>query len=142
MDLESLGIIEHEIALLVRLTTAYSPKLGTLDRSEYLLLSQLEQKSPLAINEIAEQLMLNLSTASRQVATLESKKLISRYPDPKNGRVSLLEITAEGKHILTLVQKARQNAYAEVLGEWTEEELKVLETNLKRLNRDFKRWGR
>ncbi|WP_244913436.1 hypothetical protein [Heyndrickxia sporothermodurans] len=60
-----LQLIEYEIALLVRLTTAHSPKLGSLDRSEYLLLSELEKSSPLAINSLAENLLLNLSTASK-----------------------------------------------------------------------------
>ncbi|MCQ6281619.1 hypothetical protein [Bacillus sp. EB600] len=35
MNLESLQSIEYESALLVRLTTAYSPKLGELDHDFY-----------------------------------------------------------------------------------------------------------
>ncbi|SFD52984.1 DNA-binding transcriptional regulator, MarR family [Bacillus sp. OV194] len=136
----SLRIIEQEIALLVRLTTAHSPKLGDLDRSEYLILSALDNHSPLAINILAEELKLNLSTASRQVASLENKNYIYRFPDPQNGRISLVQITNEGRKIYERVQKARYLAYAEMLNEWTPEELKVLETNLTRLNRDFKNW--
>lgn len=136
----SLEQIEYEIALLVRLTTAYSPRLGSLDRSEYLLLSELEKRSPLAINELADQLMLNLSTASRQVATLESKNYVRRYPDQNNGRISLLELTTDGQSILEKVHKARFDVYENVLKEWSEEELAQLEHNLIRLNQDFKKW--
>lgn len=142
MKEKSLHIIEHEIALLVRLTTAYSPRLGELDRSEYLLLSELNNHSPLAINVLADKLMLNLSTASRQVASLEAKQFIHRFPDPQNGRISLVEITAEGQAILRKVQKARYAVYKEVLQDWSNEELEILEANLIRLNQDFKKWSR
>ncbi|MEK4030024.1 MULTISPECIES: MarR family transcriptional regulator [Bacillaceae] len=140
MNQDSLQSIEYEIALLVRLTTAQSPKLGSLDRSEYLLLSELDENGPLGINVLAEKLLLNISTASRQVSTLEAKNYIVRYPDPQNGRISLLEITQEGQKILHKVQKARFAAYAEVLHDWTKEELEELDANLTRLNRDFKKW--
>ncbi|MBU8581243.1 MarR family transcriptional regulator [Bacillus paralicheniformis] len=142
MGHDSLRNIEKEIALLVRLTTAYSPRFGSLDRSEYLLLSELDKQSPLAINSLAETLMLNLSTASRQVAALERKKLIRRFPDPNNGRISLVEMTSEGIDTLKKVQKARYHVYTEVLQDWTKEELSTLETYLIRLNQDFKKWSK
>ena len=139
MNRDSLQSIEYEIALLVRLTTAYSPKLGELDRSEYLILSEINENGPLAINVIAEKLMLNISTASRQVGTLESKEYIKRFPDPDNGRISLIEMTNKGKEILNIVQSARYNFYSDVLQHWSKAELKQLEDNLVRLNMDFKK---
>jgi DNA-binding MarR family transcriptional regulator len=138
----SIQSIEYEIALLVRLITAYSPRLGMLDRSEYMLLSVLEETSPLAINALAEHLMLNLSTASRQIAALEAKKYIKRSPDIKNGRISLVEVTPDGLEILHRVQKARSEFYTDVLQDWSQEELESLEANLTRLNYDFRKWGK
>lgn len=140
MKKDSLRSIEYEIARLVRLTTAHSPRLGSLDRSEYLMMSEIDELGPLAINVLAETLKLSLSTASRQVTALETKKFIERFPDPQNGRISLVQITKEGQDILYKVQKARYDVYAEILHDWSNEELKVLEANLTRLNRDFKRW--
>jgi DNA-binding MarR family transcriptional regulator len=140
LNLDSLQSIEYEIALLVRLTTAHSPQLGSLDRSEYLLLCELIQNGPLGINVLADKLMLNISTASRQVGTLETKNFINRFPDPKNHRISLVQITQEGQDILHKVQKARYAVYAEILQDWSQEELKHLEESLTRLNRDFKTW--
>lgn len=137
---DSLQTIEHEIALLVRLTTTHSPKLGSLDRSEYLLLSELDQRSPLGINALAENLKLSLSTASRQVSALETKQFVRRFPSPENGRISLIEMTDSGKDILQHVQNKRKQAYAEVLEDWSEEEVLALEKSLSRLNLDFKRW--
>jgi DNA-binding MarR family transcriptional regulator len=139
LNRDSLQSIEYEIALLVRLTTAYSPKLGDLDRSEYLILSEINENGPLAINVIAEKLMLNISTASRQIGTLESKEYIKRFPDPDNGRISLIEITNTGHELLNIVQRSRYKFYSEVLQNWSMAELKQLEDNLIRLNMDFKK---
>lgn len=133
-------LIEYEIALLVRLTTAHSPRLGSLDRAEYLLLSELEKNSPIAINVLADHLLLNLSTASRQIAVLEKKEYIRRFPDSINGRISLVELTEKGKDILLKVKQARYAAYSEMLHEWSPAELEHLQENLSRLNRDFKKW--
>ena len=139
MNLDSLQAIEYEIALLVRLTTAYSPKLGKLDRSEYLILSELNENRAMAIHAIADKLMLNISTASRQVGALESKEYIRRFPDPVNGRISLIEITDLGRDILTIVQKARYDFYSDILQDWSMSELDALKDNLIRLNKDFKK---
>ncbi|WP_258168812.1 MarR family winged helix-turn-helix transcriptional regulator [Paenibacillus sp. AR247] len=138
MNKDRLDMIEYQIALLVRLTTALSPRFGNLDRSEYLLLSELEYAGPLAINVLAEHLLLNLSTASRQIAVLESKDYVKRYPDTNNGRISLIEITPGGLDILHKVQKARHDAYADILKDWNGEGLQHLEDSLTRLNRDLK----
>ncbi|PLT29422.1 MarR family winged helix-turn-helix transcriptional regulator [Peribacillus deserti] len=142
MSKDSIRQIEYDIAMLVRLTTAHSPRLGSLDRSEYLVLSELDENGAIAINVLADHLKLNLSTASRQVSVLEGKELIRRYPDPQNGRISLIEITPTGKAILKRVQMARKEVYSEILKKWTDEELQLLQENLSRLNRDFKSWRR
>lgn len=139
MNKDPLDMIEYQIALLVRLTTALSPRFGNLDRSEYLLLSELEHAGPLAINALADHLLLNLSTASRQIAVLESKDYVKRYPDTNNGRISLIEITPGGLDILHKVQKARHDAYADMLKDWNGDELQHLEDSLTRLNRDLKK---
>ncbi|WP_248560842.1 MarR family winged helix-turn-helix transcriptional regulator [Niallia sp. NCCP-28] len=137
----SLQSIEYEIAMLVRLITANHPKLGSLDRSEYLILSELHKNGPVGINEIAHHLMLNISTASRQISNLETKAYITRFPDTNNGRISLVQITEEGKAILQKVQKARYKGYEEMLQDWEKQDLEKLEIYLQRLNQDFKRWG-
>lgn len=132
--------IEYDIALLVRLTTAISPKLGELDRSGYILLSKLEESEPVAINAIADELRLNVSTASRQIAALEAKRFVRRSPDQRNGRTSLIEITPRGREVFGNVRKARIAAYSEILGNWPEAELSRLEETLEKLNHSLADW--
>ncbi|MBA9042430.1 DNA-binding MarR family transcriptional regulator [Bacillus aryabhattai] len=134
-----LQMIEYEVALLARLTTSCSPRFGSLDRSEYLLLNEFQEKNSLAINTLAGNLKLTLSTTSRQVATLERKKFVQRLPDPKNGRISLIKITSKGQELLQKVQNVRREAYAEILHDWSKEELEVLERQLTRMNKEFRK---
>lgn len=138
---DSLQSFEYEVALLVRLITANNPKLGSLDRSEYLILSELLRNGPIGINEIAHQLLLNISTASRQVSNLETKSYVKRYPDANNGRISLIEITKSGLEVLERVQKARYTVYGEILKNWKQEDIEQLDKLMNRLNADFKHWG-
>lgn len=139
MERKILQFIEYDIALLVRLITAYSPRLGSLDRSEYILLCELESGDSYAINELANQLMLNLSTASRQIQALESKKYVTRFSDQNNGRISLIRITESGREILQKVKKGRYDVYENLLRDWSPQDLENLEKLLTRLNQDFKR---
>lgn len=134
--------IEYEIALLSRLTTALNPKKTRLDRSGYLLLSKLNLKSPQAINAIADDLKLDVSTASRQIASLEDKDFVVRFPDENNRRISLIEITQKGKMVYQDVKNARSKAYSQILKEWPEEDLDVLEKILKKLNQSLIHWDR
>ncbi|MCD7032811.1 MarR family transcriptional regulator [Metabacillus sp. GX 13764] len=132
--------IEHEIALLSRLTAALNPKNARLDRSGYLLLSKLVTSSPQAINAMAEDLKLNVSTASRQVAALEEKGFVRRFPDSSNKRISLIDITDQGETVYRQVKKSRAEAYTEILRNWTEEDLRVLEKMLGRLTESLLDW--
>ncbi|MFY4774637.1 MarR family winged helix-turn-helix transcriptional regulator [Metabacillus sp. RGM 3146] len=134
--------IEHEIALLSRLTTALNPKKTRLDRSGYLLLSKLSLRSPQAINAIADDLKLDVSTASRQIASLEDKGFVVRFPDENNRRISLIEITQKGKTVYQDVKNARSKAYSQILKEWPGEDLDLLEKMLKKLNQSLIHWDR
>ncbi|MED3992364.1 MarR family winged helix-turn-helix transcriptional regulator [Priestia aryabhattai] len=130
--------IEYETALLVRLITSLGPRFRNLEWSEYLLLNELQGKDPLSINELSYNLRLTISTTSRQVSMLETKELVQRFPYPKNGKISLITTTPKGKALLQEVQTARKEAYADILYEWSKEELKVLAKQLTRLNDDLR----
>ena len=50
--------------------------------------------------EIAEATFITPSGLTNRLARLEKAKLISRYPDPKDGRGFLIKITAAGKRLV------------------------------------------
>ncbi|RAP74177.1 MarR family winged helix-turn-helix transcriptional regulator [Paenibacillus montanisoli] len=124
-DIDVLHRIEHEMAIFIRRAEAariaYFNATG-LDRSTYLLLTHLYDNGPLSIKALADTFQLDISTASRQTASLESKGYVERTASPKDARVSLLQVTSSGSGQLLRVRSIRQSFYTELMQEWTLEE--------------------
>lgn len=78
--------------------------------------------------------MLDKSTVSRQVATLEKLGLVERHPDPSDQRTQVLHPTAAGTEALDSTQASRRTAYRERLGTWTSEDLEQFAQYLLRYN--------
>ncbi|NGQ93638.1 MarR family transcriptional regulator [Brevibacillus sp. SYP-B805] len=131
-----IGLIEYEVAILVRRAVA-AGNVGSLDRSAYLLLRQLEMQGPVGVKALADEFRLDISTVSRQTAALEAKGLVQRLPNPEDGRASLFQITDEGMRQLTETRTARKNRYSLLLKDWSDEDRRKLGGLLARLNRTF-----
>ena len=93
------------------------------------------------VSDIAEQLRIDLSVASRQVAVLEASGWVTRRPDPRDGRAQQLEVTPEGEAVLEDAHRRMLEAYRAVLGAWSDEDVRLLTGALTRLREDFARMG-
>jgi MarR family transcriptional regulator, 2-MHQ and catechol-resistance regulon repressor len=62
-------------------------------------LEALVRRGPSGLNELAAELYLDKSTASRVVATLERKRYIGRAAHPEDGRAVVLTITPAGRRL-------------------------------------------
>ena len=76
-------------------------------------LDALLRRGPSGLNELAADLYLDKSTASRVVATLERKRYVSRTPHPEDGRAIVLTVTPAGRRLcdrirMDLVGEAKQ----------------------------------
>ncbi|MBX6352690.1 MAG: MarR family transcriptional regulator [Thermoflavifilum sp.] len=145
---DALGVIERELALLIRRaesTKSDETQSDTLERAAYLILTWLDERGPTSIRELADVLAVDISTVSRQVAGLESKGLVHRQTDPADARVSVLSITEVGRERLMGTRAARRALYARVLAEWTAEDQAAFARLLRRFNqavaRDRQRRG-
>jgi DNA-binding MarR family transcriptional regulator len=90
-----------------------------LDRASYGVLARLGSLAPVRLTDLANELAVDVSTVSRQVAALEQKALVAREPDPVDGRAVLLELTRKGKAVQSKMQAAWQETIAGVLIDWT-----------------------
>lgn len=104
-----------------------------LDKSGYWLLVRVSEHGPIRLSELAEAVGLDLSTVSRQMRNLVHEGLITKVPDPHDGRASFLSLSPRGAAVLESVSEARQQALADVLTDWSEEERATLATALFRL---------
>lgn len=62
-------------------------------------LEALVRRGPSTLNELAADLYLDKSTASRVAATLERKRYVTRHPHPGDARAMQLEATPAGREL-------------------------------------------
>ncbi|MEF3305433.1 MarR family winged helix-turn-helix transcriptional regulator [Paenibacillus sp. GYB003] len=139
LDEKHLEEIDLELATFARrvTTVALDKKLGTLERSAYLLLYHLSEHGATGVKALAEQFRLDISTISRQAAGLEAKGLIRRMPDPVDGRASHFEITDAGMKELLESKRLRIARFAQLFADWTPDECETFMRLMAKLNRTF-----
>lgn len=138
-DESTLGRIETEVALLMRFGEATRRATGTaehrvLDRAAYVILRHLADAGPQNVSALAARLNLDGSTVTRQVSALQRDSLITRTPDPSDGRGTVISPTAAGLQRMAAVQAARTRLYGDMLADWSTEDRATLATLLSRLN--------
>lgn len=67
-------------------------------------LEALIRRGPCTLNELAADLYLDKSTASRVVTSLERKKYLVRQAHPDDARATRLEVSAAGKKLHQLIK--------------------------------------
>ncbi|MGC5290758.1 MarR family winged helix-turn-helix transcriptional regulator [Micromonospora sp. DT231] len=138
-DESTLGQIETEVALLMRFGEATRRATGTaehrvLDRAAYVILRHLADAGPQNVSALAARLNLDGSTVTRQVSALQRDGLITRTPDPSDGRGTVISPTTAGLQRMAAVQAARTRLYGDMLADWTTEDRSALAVLLGRLN--------
>ncbi|MGW5561534.1 MarR family winged helix-turn-helix transcriptional regulator [Micromonospora sp. NPDC003944] len=138
-DESTLGRIETEVALLMRFGEATRRATGTaehrvLDRAAYVILRHLADAGPQNVSALAARLNLDGSTVTRQVSALQRDGLITRTPDPSDGRGTVISPTSAGLQRMAAVQAARTRLYGDMLADWSSEDRDTLAALLGRLN--------
>jgi len=136
---ETNNSIELEIALLIRRLTSISTsrKFGTLDRSAYLLLGQIQSHGSAGVKALAEEFRLDISTVSRQTTALEQKGYVFKTPDPADGRAYFYQLTDEGLRALEETRQQRAERIDLLLKDWTDEERARFGELLAKFNRTY-----
>ena len=83
---------------------------GQLSPTLSAALATIEIHGPLTPSELAERERVKRPTATRIVTKLSGLGLISRTPDPSDGRACLVAVTAAGRDLLRRL-RTRKNAY-------------------------------
>jgi DNA-binding MarR family transcriptional regulator len=85
-------------------------------------------------SELAEDLGVHKSTASRSIATLERLGLVSRVPDPDDGRAQLLVAEPIAVERIEAYRRTTHERLATMLDDWTPDEITSFARSLTRLN--------
>lgn len=126
--------IERDLALLVRaLEGLYRSRRYPLDRAQYLLLLALRDGAR-ASGDLAAALALDHSTVTRQIATLEKAGLVTRQPNPADGRSVLIAASGEGRARCDEMQALRLARLDAMLADWAESDRLRFAADIARFN--------
>ncbi|HZD89688.1 MAG TPA: MarR family transcriptional regulator [Pseudolabrys sp.] len=136
----SIEVLERELGQLARVLEAMQRKRNyPLDRAQYLLLQILEAQGPVSTAALAELLLLDDSTVTRQLASMEAADLIGREPNPKDKRSSLIHATRHGLAVARKMRRMRLERIAHLVEDWTAGERDKLAALMTKLNGALKR---
>lgn len=129
-------VLETEIAFLVRWLEALRRRRDyPLERAPYLVLRLLERDGAQAVGVLADRLGLDGSTVTRQVATMETAKLVVKRPHPSDARQTLIEITPTGRELAAAMRELRTERIGQLFADWSERDRQEFCRLVSQLNR-------
>lgn len=105
-----------------------------LDRSAYGILCRLADEGPQRLGLLASAFGLDPSTITRQVQAMEKAGLVHRTQDAEDRRASILDLTDEGKVVLSHTRAYRRQRLEAVLTDWSDPEREQLAGLLEKMN--------
>ena len=89
-----------------------------LHAAAYAMLGRLLDLDGARSSELSEFFGIDKGAVSRQVKILEDLGLVSREPDPQDGRAQQLVITEKGRERVTRAREERHRLMRRLLGPW------------------------
>ncbi|WP_051722848.1 MarR family winged helix-turn-helix transcriptional regulator [Streptomyces albus] len=131
--------LERELSVFLRRARASSGEVARevhpdLEPAAYGLLVRLSEAGEQRATALAAYFGVGKATMSRQLRALEELGIVTRRPDPADGRASLVTLTEEGAGRFSAVRRARRERYARKLRSWDRTEIAELARLLHRLN--------
>ena len=108
---------------------------GGLSHSLLSPLVSVAKHGPLRLADLAQAELVSAPSITRLVAELEAQALVSRTPDPADGRASLIQVTDAGLEAVQVARRVRQQMVAELLEPLTADEVTSIEAALPALER-------
>ncbi|MFB7515595.1 MarR family winged helix-turn-helix transcriptional regulator [Streptomyces sp. NPDC056144] len=131
----SVDVIQRELTAFARRARAAAARVHPeLPLVSYTLLAHIEEQRGCRATDLASHYLLDKSTVSRQVASLEKLGLVERRPAPDDHRVQVLHPTEAGAKLLASAQTSRLAAYQERLKDWSADDLARFADYLLRYN--------
>ncbi|MCL6585586.1 MAG: MarR family transcriptional regulator [Anoxybacillus sp.] len=106
---------------------------------QFVALQWLLEEGDMTIGELSNKMYLACSTTTDLVDRMEKNGLVARVRDRHDRRVVRIHLLKEGERIIEEVIKKRQHDLANVLENFSEEEIMFLEKTLKKLHQEMKK---
>jgi DNA-binding MarR family transcriptional regulator len=136
---EQLRRLEGEVGVLIRRIRRVIHERARavhedMQPTSYLLLAWLIDEGPVRASAIAENFGIDKGAISRQIQHLDDLGLVTRAPDPDDGRASLIAASDDAVHRMSDVADHRRKWLDEQLGGWSAAELSEFVDSLARYN--------
>lgn len=95
-----------------------------LSATDAWLLGRITDTGPVRLSALADWQEVDRSTMTSQVRRLESRGLVSREQDPRDGRAVLVRATRTGAARHRRTQRTARKVYEELLAGWSEDDLR------------------
>lgn len=122
----SAGQLSVSIIRMLRMlhaTRARAPRVHPgLEPSHHAVLVALRD-NPARVGDIAERIISDASTVSRQVSHLTALGLVEKVPDPQDGRAQVVALSDEGRAVLDELVARREAWFDELLADWPDEDV-------------------
>jgi len=99
----------------------------------YKVFTTIARRDGVTLSALADHMMMDKGQLSRTVRELEALGLISRVPDPTDGRSSILSPTTEGLARLEAARAPQQGLLLDAIGDWPLEDISALTRLLRAL---------
>ena len=134
--------VERELAALLRRARAWNREVATvvhpdLQPTAYALLARVDELGSARAIDLSDYFGIDKGAISRQLGLLERVGLVSREPDPDDGRAQLLVVTTEGRKRLALARGGRRQLVREQLDRWPEQDVATFAELLGRFNQQM-----
>lgn len=128
-------LLGHQLVRIAKLFaavrhTAPSPHPG-VDHTHFPVLGNLAD-GPKRVSDLATCVHSDVSTVSRQITHLVAQGIVSRTPDPHDGRVAVLDLTDEGRAAFGQIVRTRGEWLSTILEGWTPSEIEQFVADLTR----------
>jgi len=111
--------------------------LAELGGQGFAALAVVHREGPVRVSAVAEQLSVDLSVASRQVAALALAGYVVREADPDDRRATRIHLTPEGTRVLRDSHRRMVSTAETALAQWSAGDVTGLAEQLERLREDF-----
>lgn len=137
---EQLRRLEGEVGVLIRRIRKVIHERARavhadMQPTSYLLLAWLIDEGPVRASAIADSFAIDKGAISRQIQHLGELGLVTREPDPADGRASLIAASDDAVRRMEDVADHRRKWLDERLGDWSAAELDDFVESLGRYNR-------
>ena len=103
------------------------------------ILYEVEHQHKPSMQQVAESLGTDITTFSRQVQSLIKINLISKTPDPKDRRISILSLTEEGTEVAENINQQMNQYLDDVFSNMSQEEKEMVVRSIQLLNKSMQK---